>query len=408
MKKGFTLIEILVSMTILVLTISIALFATIGSSGLIQRADSRSSITESGRTISDTIRQVVSNAAVGTVALPTTDDNGTATTMLAKTYASDKSQNVCHVIGRAQKNEVSGKTTFTHNTEGTYIAYWIVPLGDSLECPDNYDSTSVIFQNQLTSDKTNVTELKFSVGDYTCMTISPTCTGVKQELRYSYTIELSDKIVGQAQAAQQSSIQTVSSVPIGLVNQTTQMLTIDTKSMPDTFWGDFYSQPVVATGGVPPYTWEKISVDSPPPGLLFTNKGLFYGQVSYTSVTLPRAYTFTVRVTDKKGDSATRQLTINVTKTSLDIFNSTLPVGEAGTGKNYTYTLRTTGGTSGFHWTLSSGPAGLTINSLTGQLSWQNPAAGTYNFTAEVSDSSNPVQTATRTFHLIIANPPEV
>lgn len=71
-------------------------------------------------------------------------------------------------------------------------------------------------------------------------------------------------------------------------------------------------------------------------------------------------------------------------------------------GSAYSDVLASSGGTSGYSWSLAAGstlPPGLTL-SAGGTLSGTPTAAGTYNFTIAVSDSSSPPQTAQQALSL--------
>ena len=82
------------------------------------------------------------------------------------------------------------------------------------------------------------------------------------------------------------------------------------------------------------------------------------------------------------------------TSTSLAITTTTLAAASVGTA--YSQTLTATGGTAPYSWSVSSGalPAGLTLSS--GVISGTPTTAGSTTFTVMVSDSSNPVLTATQ------------
>jgi hypothetical protein len=71
----------------------------------------------------------------------------------------------------------------------------------------------------------------------------------------------------------------------------------------------------------------------------------------------------------------------------------------------YAATLAASGGTTPYTWSIISGslPTGLTLNTSTGTITGIPTAAGTFNFTAQVSDASLPVQTATQPLSITIA-----
>jgi len=94
-------------------------------------------------------------------------------------------------------------------------------------------------------------------------------------------------------------------------------------AMPDAIVGRTYSQTLSAQGGDPPYTWT-VSSGTLPPGLsLNATSGQVAGTPSSAGV-----YTFTVRVADKSGSSATRSYTIRITNAPLPAVSIT---GASGT-----------------------------------------------------------------------------
>jgi len=83
-------------------------------------------------------------------------------------------------------------------------------------------------------------------------------------------------------------------------------LTITTTSpLPNAAAGSAYSQTLVATGGISPYTWSLTSGELPP-GLTLT-AGVLAG-----TPTQGRTYDFTVSVTDSSGASATKAFALTV------------------------------------------------------------------------------------------------
>ena len=88
----------------------------------------------------------------------------------------------------------------------------------------------------------------------------------------------------------------------------TPPLVIVTNTLPPIRDGDNVSVPIVAQGGVPPYTFDLLSGQLPS-GLAFDPQGLLKGVP-----TLPGTYTFTARVTDAVGTKATHTYTIVIAK----------------------------------------------------------------------------------------------
>lgn len=70
--------------------------------------------------------------------------------------------------------------------------------------------------------------------------------------------------------------------------------------------------------------------------------------------------------------------------------------GSGQVGQPFTSQLGVSGGTAPFTYTISAGslPSGLTLNPSTGLIYGTPTAAGSFSFTAQVTDSSTPVQTA--------------
>ncbi|GFO56943.1 hypothetical protein GMSM_39500 [Geomonas sp. Red276] len=86
------------------------------------------------------------------------------------------------------------------------------------------------------------------------------------------------------------------------------------------------------------------------------------------------------------------------TASSLAVSTSTLPAGTVGTA--YSQTLTATGGTSPYSWSIPTGtlPAGLNLSS--GVISGTPTTAGTSTFTVQVTDSSTPAQTASKSLSI--------
>ncbi len=146
--------------------------------------------------------------------------------------------------------------------------------------------------------------------------------------------------------------------------------------------GSVYSQTLAAAGGKTPYSWS-ITLGTLPAGLILTGST---GAISGTP-TAAGTSNFTVQVTDDNGATATRALSITIYNT-LTITTSTLSEGTV--SASYTQTLAASGGKTPYTWSLASGilPAGLTLNSSTGEISGTPTTAGTYGFTVRVTDSN--------------------
>jgi uncharacterized protein YjdB len=103
--------------------------------------------------------------------------------------------------------------------------------------------------------------------------------------------------------------------------------------------------------------------------------------------------------------SVSTTTTLTLLSTPLGISTASVPVGTVGLA--YSTTLAASGGTVPYTWAISVGtlPAGLSLNTSTGAITGTPTAAGTSNFTVQVSDSSSPVQSATTALSLTVSAP---
>lgn len=161
--------------------------------------------------------------------------------------------------------------------------------------------------------------------------------------------------------------------------------------------GAAFSMTCTASGGTPPFAWTYTNLPS-----------WLSGGSSGASVTIsgtapnppPGSYTFTVNLADTTAPTAqtkSQSVTVNVAPATLAISCPATTSANAGTA--VTITCTATGGTPAFNWTYSNLPSWLTgtktgaTATLTGTPPAPPPAS--YNFTATVTDSGAPVQTAT-------------
>ena len=168
--------------------------------------------------------------------------------------------------------------------------------------------------------------------------------------------------------------------------------------------GATYSATLTASGGTAPYTYSLVSGSSLPPGLTLNSST---GKISGTPTTAG-TYTFTSKVVDSKGNSDTATCTIVVSAPPLDLACGTCGNTKAEKGKVYSSTLKATGGTGPYTYTISTGslPAGITLSSSTGVISGTPTTPGTYTFTSKVTDSKGKTDTATCT--IVVVAPPDL
>jgi len=176
-------------------------------------------------------------------------------------------------------------------------------------------------------------------------------------------------------------------------------LTIDTTSpLPNCNVGTSCSVTLRASGGTPPYRWS-LSSGALPAGLsLDSTTGAISGAPTATGT-----YNFTVRVTDNAQGTATKAFVLTVAQVTPSLSIQTAsPLPPAMVGVSYSVTLAATGGTTPYRWSLGSGslPPGLSLASTTAVISGTPTAAGSYNFTVQVTDNAQ--ATASKAFALTV------
>jgi len=157
-----------------------------------------------------------------------------------------------------------------------------------------------------------------------------------------------------------------------------------------------YSQTFTATGGTQPYTFTGTGI---PAGLALSSTGVLSGTPRTAGT-----YSFTVQVSDASGISVSGTFSLTVTAPAfLSVSGSSLMNGVV--GSPYSDTLNATGGVPPYSWSIAAGtlPNGL-APSTSGTISGNPMVAGTYSFSATVTDASG--ATATGSISIAIANPP--
>jgi hypothetical protein len=159
-------------------------------------------------------------------------------------------------------------------------------------------------------------------------------------------------------------------------------LSIVTAAFNGAVLGQPFAQQLQASGGTPPYAWNLASGNLPQ-GVTINPLGVASG--------IPGAvgsFQAVVRVADSSGLSATRNLTLTVTESSVLLTTTSLPLGTVGTA--YAASLAATGGQPGYTFSLSNGtslPQGLTL-SPSGGITGTPLVAGTFNFAVTVQDTA--------------------
>jgi hypothetical protein len=154
-----------------------------------------------------------------------------------------------------------------------------------------------------------------------------------------------------------------------------------------------------------PYTWSLVS-GSVPSGLRFAGNDLRLTRTTAVTgvATRVQTSTFTVRVRDTQGNTATKTFTLTVDPASpLIINNGTDVLTNGRVGVAYNNGLFPLGGTPPWTWSHVAGtlPPGLSVQASPGRVLGTPTTAGTFTFTVRVNDSAG--QSATGQFTITIA-----
>ncbi len=158
---------------------------------------------------------------------------------------------------------------------------------------------------------------------------------------------------------------------------------ITTTSLPDGTVGVSYSETIGVTGGTAPITFSVLS-GSLPGGLSLDTST---GEISGTPTTAG-SYSFTIRATDDAAATDDQALSIDVSPGPPDITTTSLPDGHVGDA--YSETISLTGGVGSITWSVLSGslPAGLSLDTSTGEISGTPTTVGTSSFTIRATDTT--------------------
>ena len=142
--------------------------------------------------------------------------------------------------------------------------------------------------------------------------------------------------------------------------------------------GVAYSAAISAAGGLQPYSFTATGL---PTGLTISPAGYIGGKV-----TADGTYSFSVRVTDSAGSSASGSFSITFAKPAPIVVSTSVAGGQVNTP--FTSQLGITGGIPPYTVSISSGtpPAGTSLNSF-GGLSGTPTTPGSYSFGVLVTDS---------------------
>jgi hypothetical protein len=170
---------------------------------------------------------------------------------------------------------------------------------------------------------------------------------------------------------------------------------ITTASLPGGTVGVAYGPATLqSTGGNGTLTWS-ISVGSLPPGLAIGPPTTGQNVTISGTPTSQGTFNFTVKLTDSLGQSDTQALSIVINSappppTPPDITTTSLPAGTA--NQPYSQFVVATGGTIPLTWSIvvpgtGTLPAGLNLNTTTGEIFGTPTVAGPSPFTVQVQDA---------------------
>ena len=202
-------------------------------------------------------------------------------------------------------------------------------------------------------------------------------------------------------------IVTITAVSVDFPKQSTSLTVkvepppvITTTSLSSATLNQSYSQPVTATGGVPPLSWT-VSSGSLPASLSLASSTTDTVNITGKPTTAGNS-TFTITVTDATGTSSTSG-PLNIVVSTL-AFATTSPLTPGMVNTAYPgVQFAATGGTAPYTFSLAAGstlPPGLTL--VNGDLTGMPTAAGTFTFGVTVTDSEATPASITQTFTLVI------
>ena len=175
---------------------------------------------------------------------------------------------------------------------------------------------------------------------------------------------------------------------------------------------DFVERLASVKGGSSPYTWSVVEGNLPKGLSFFCQDSNSTSDINDNNIgqnfvlkgipVRSGTYNFTLQVTDANGKSATRDFSITVEGEDIDTTpdpepepaptatitittNETLSKGTAGTTYTETLTAEVSNSNSQIVWSSSNLPSWLTLNSLTGTLTGNPSASGTYTFTVKAT-----------------------
>lgn len=178
-------------------------------------------------------------------------------------------------------------------------------------------------------------------------------------------------------------------------------LTLSPSSMPQGMAGVQYLQPVVALGGVAPYT---LTLDGVLPKGLTFSAGFGIEGTPLAAGT----FDFSITAVDATSATVTRAYRMVIVPPTLFVYTPTLP--EATVAVPYSTTIRFSGGLGPFNYVVSGGslPGGMSLGASDGVVSGTPAAPGLYPFDVTITDSTIGTPASVTQRFLFVVNDPAV
>ena len=301
--------------------------------------------------------------------------SGSPTNPGSYTFTLQLSDSSSNVATRTFGITVTGALTITTSSLSTTLVnkYYSQSLSESGgTSPFNWSLTSGSLPSGVTLSSAGI------------ISGAPTAAG-----NFTFTVQLNDSTIPSPLTATRTLTLTVASA-----------FSITSTSLPAAPLNQPYSQALTASGGITPYSWT-VASGALPTGLTLASNGIITG-----TPTVAGSYSFNLQASDATpGSPQTASATLSISvPASLQITTTSLPNVIA--GSPYSTSLAASGGTTPYTWSYISGslPPGLTL-AANGTLSGSTSAAGSYSFTAQVTDTSTPTpQTAAKSLTLNVGS----
>jgi hypothetical protein len=166
------------------------------------------------------------------------------------------------------------------------------------------------------------------------------------------------------------------------------------ENLPDAFTFQAYSTTLAAAGGAAPYTWTLVQ-GALPAGTTLSPGGAISGSPAQSGLS-----SLVLKATDSNGNSVTGAFLLLVVNPDAPTIVPVPPPPAGTVGQAYSAALTAVGGYTPYTWSILQGnlPPGLLLNAPSGTIAGTPTEAGSFQFTAEVTDSNR--VTATQIFSI--------